>query len=116
MEQRSRLCTFIVSSGRARSVAPWLVCAFATAPRMTRQVCAAPRPGAISTRTESSKPSRPPHLSADVRAALHLSAGAGRAAFQILLVNAPDTATLAEAEAQLERLAEAERAAITETS
>ncbi len=52
-----------------------------------------------------------PHLVSDVKVGIHLLAGAGRAAWQTLLVNHPDAVTLAAARSHLETLAQADLAA-----
>ena len=52
-----------------------------------------------------------PHLVSDVKVGIHLLAGAGRAAWQTLLVNHPDPAALAVARGHLESLAQADLAA-----
>lgn len=51
-----------------------------------------------------------PHIVSDVKVAVHLIAGAGRAAWETLLVNAPDAGQRASAERQCAALAEAEAA------
>lgn len=51
-----------------------------------------------------------PHLASDVKVGIHLLAGAGRAAWQTLLVNAPDAGQQTAAALHLATLATAERA------
>lgn len=57
-------------------------------------------------------PSCNPNLISDVKVGIHLLAGAGRAAWQTLLVNRPDASVQAVAEAHLEALAGSERRAM----
>ncbi len=52
-----------------------------------------------------------PHLVSDVKVGIHLLAGAGRAAWQTVLVNHPGPAALAAARGHLETLAQADLAA-----
>ncbi|MBA3686077.1 MAG: cyclodeaminase/cyclohydrolase family protein, partial [Planctomycetes bacterium] len=53
-----------------------------------------------------------PHLVSDVKVGIHLLAGAGRAAWQTLLVNRPAEGLLRIAEAHLAALATAEATAL----
>lgn len=54
-----------------------------------------------------------PHLVSDVKVAIHLLAGAGRAAWQTLVINRPGDAVLNEARVLIDALAQAEAIALT---
>jgi formiminotetrahydrofolate cyclodeaminase len=57
-----------------------------------------------------------PYLLSDVKVGIHLLCGAGRAAWQTLLINQPDQATIRIANAHLAALASAEQSALRNES